>query len=155
MSTSNAEQQYQAARTELAKLPTLGPVIWLYARDPQRKYTFAADVDWRLLPPLVLNQCKVYTKEELPWAYFSWAFVSDTVHERLQQPGGTIAPHEWNSGNHPWLIDAVMPFGGAEYLLNETVSSVLQTEQVQGAEAVSVWLPNEQGVMQLASVVGN
>ena len=32
-----------SATKELAKLPLLGPVLWLYARDPQRKHTFVAD----------------------------------------------------------------------------------------------------------------
>ncbi len=47
--------EIELATKELAKLPLLGPVLWLYARDPQRKYTFVADMDFRL-PSLVKFQ---------------------------------------------------------------------------------------------------
>lgn len=64
----NAEQ-IASAKQELEKLPLLGPALWLFARDPLRRYTFVGDLDWRLLPPLVLDQCRLYSREGLPWAF--------------------------------------------------------------------------------------
>ncbi len=127
-----------SATKELAKLPLLGPVLWLYARDPQRKYTFVADMDFRLLPPLIHNQCHLLSKGQVPWAFFSWAFVSEAVDARLRTTQPVIAPHEWKSGEIPWLIDALMPFSvGAnaaerESLLAEMAKQIAPGKPVQG-----------------------
>jgi cytolysin-activating lysine-acyltransferase len=116
-------QQLAAARKELDKLPLLGPVVWLFARDQNRRFTFMADIDWRLIPPLVLDQCKLYSKMDLPWAFVTWAMVSDAIHERLLK-GGVIAPTEWRSGEHLWLVDVVTPFGDAPAVAQETLAGI-------------------------------
>ncbi len=137
------EAQLQSARQELTKLPLLGPALWLYARDPLRKFGFHADIDWRLMPPLVLEQCKLYHKQELPWAFFTWAKVSDAIDQRMRTNAATIAPHEWQSGEHIWLIDAVMPFQMDEALLKEIVQAVGK------GRPVNAWLPDEKGQLEL------
>jgi cytolysin-activating lysine-acyltransferase len=116
--------QLDAAKKELAKLPLLGPALWLYARDAQRRFTFVADIDWRLMPALVLDQCRLFSKEDLPWAFVTWAFVSDAVNERLRSTAPVIAPHEWKSGEHPWLIDVVAPFGDVQAAAKEVLAAV-------------------------------
>jgi cytolysin-activating lysine-acyltransferase len=138
--------QLDSARKELAKLPLLGPVMWLYARDPMRRFTFVSDMDWRLLPPLVLEQCKLYNKQDVPWAFFSWATVSAEVDRRLQSSNPVIAPHEWHSGDVPWLIDAVMPFGEDAALLKEVAAAI------SGGKPVKVWLPAANGQPALRTI---
>jgi cytolysin-activating lysine-acyltransferase len=129
----------ESAKTELSKLPLLGPALWLYARDQRLRFTFIADLDWRLMPPLVLDQCRLYSKADMPWAFATWAFVSNDVDERLRTSTPVIAPHEWRSGDKPWLIDVVAPFGDAETVANEAAA------QLAPGKAVSVWLPTANG----------
>lgn len=112
-------QQLQEAKESLKKLPILGPALWLFARDERKKFTFIADQDWLVMPPLILDQCKLYMKDEIPWAFCTWAFVSDQVDERLSSSIPKIAPHEWKSGEHLWLIDVVAPFGGADEIITD------------------------------------
>lgn len=109
----------EAAQAALAKLPILGPALWLYARDTNRKYMFMADIDWAVLPPVILDQCRLYTKNNIPFAFFTWALVNDAVDQRLRTGTPRIAPHEWQSGDHLWLIDAVIPFGQTEEMIAE------------------------------------
>jgi cytolysin-activating lysine-acyltransferase len=115
MSAEALEQAKQA----LAKLPILGPALWLYARDPARKFMFVGDTDWAVMPPIVLDQCRLYTKNGIPFAFITWAKVNDAIDARLRSGQPKIAPHEWNSGTHVWLIDIVAPFGQAEETLKE------------------------------------
>lgn len=119
-----------SAKAALSKLPILGPALWLYARDPLRKFTFMADIDWLLLPPVILDQCRLYTKEEIPFAFFTWARVSDTVDERLRSGVLRIAIHEWQSGDHLWLIDAVAPFGQLKEMIAELHKSQFPTAKI-------------------------
>lgn len=114
-----APEAIEQAKAALAKLPIFGPVIWLYGRDPARRYAFVADLDHLVLPPVLLDQCRIYFKSGVPWGYVSWAKVSEAVHQRLAVGVARLAPPEWNSGNHPWIVDVVAPFGGASELIDE------------------------------------
>ncbi|MES9900799.1 MAG: toxin-activating lysine-acyltransferase [Sedimenticola sp.] len=114
-----ALEALEQAKGALSKLPVLGPALWLYAKDPVKKFMFLGDVDWAVLPPVILDQCRLYTKNELPYAFITWALVNDTVAARLQSGQPKIAPHEWQCGEHVWIIDAVAPFGELEETLQE------------------------------------
>lgn len=120
----------QEARATLAKLPILGPAIWLYSRDPARKYTFLADIEVTLLPPILLDQCRLFSRDGMPFAFFTWARVSDGVDWRLRGGVLRIAPHEWKSGEHVWLMDAVTPFGGAEPLFEQLRRDALAGQRI-------------------------
>lgn len=127
-----------SAKNALSKLPILGPALWLYARDPLRRFTFMADIDWLLLPPVVLDQCRLYTKNEIPFAFFTWAKVTAEVDQRLRSGIQRIAPHEWQGGEHIWLIDVVTPFGQFEEMIAEL-------HKTQFAEKkISALLPDQQ-----------
>lgn len=128
----------ESAKAALAKLPILGPALWLYARDPFKKYTFIADLDWAILPAIILDQCRLYTRNGIPFAFFTWALVSDTVDQRLRSGAPRIAPHEWQSGPHLWLIDIVTPFGQTEEMIAE-----LRKAQFAG-QKISALLPDPQ-----------
>jgi cytolysin-activating lysine-acyltransferase len=134
-----APEQLAAAKKELDKLPLLGPAVWLFSRDPYRRFTFFADIDWRLMPPLVVDQCRLYSKEGLPWAFVTWAFVSDAVDQRFSGQTPVIAPTEWKSGEHVWLIDVVSPFGDAHEVAKEALRQIAPGKNAKG------WILNEHG----------
>jgi cytolysin-activating lysine-acyltransferase len=138
MSVSISPEQatrFEAAKKELTKLPLLGPALWLFARDQRLRFTFIGDLDWRLLPPLVLDQCRLYSKADMPWAFATWAFVNEVVDQRLRVNPTAIGPHEWKCGTKPWLIDVVAPFGDAETVATEAATLC------GFGQAVSAWLP--------------
>lgn len=139
-------EQVASAKQELEKLPLLGPALWLFARDPLRRFTFVADLDWRLMPPLVLDQCKLYSRERIPWAFVTWAHVSDTIDQRLRTAAPLIAPHEWKSGDTLWLIDVVAPFGDAPAIARQVLA------EVPGAVTANVWLRGADGRSVLTEV---
>jgi cytolysin-activating lysine-acyltransferase len=114
----------EQARAGLAKLPVLGPALWLYARDPLRRYSFMGDMDWLLLPPVVLDQCRLFMKDGIPFGFFTWALVSDAIDQRLRSGVAKLAPHEWKSGEHLWLIDMVSPFGRPDAMINELLQGI-------------------------------
>ena len=140
---SNTPTDFTEAKHALKKLPMLGPALWLYARDARKKFTFIADQDWLVMPPLVLDQCKLYMKGEVPWAFCTWAYVSDEVNARLGSHIPKIAPHEWKSGNHLWLIDVVAPFGG----LDEIVADLAQSNLA--GQAFKALMPKPDGGVEV------
>jgi len=143
---ANANQELETAKNSLAKLPILGPAMWLYARDPMKKFMFVGDIDGTVLPPVILDQCRLYTKEGIPFAFFTWAKVSDEVDQRLRSGQPRIAPHEWQSGDHLWMIDMVAPFGHLDEMFGE-----LRKEQLAG-QKISALMPDPQQGNQLKLV---
>lgn len=126
-----AKLNLEQARDALSKLPMMGPAFWLYGRDPRRKYTFIADMDWLVLPPVVLDQCKLYSNNGIPFGFFTWANVSDEIDARLCSGISKLAVHEWHSGPHVWLIDMVAPFGKLDEMLNELKSTNFAGQKIQ------------------------
>lgn len=116
------EEDLAQSQLALAKLPILGPAIWLYAKDPIRKFTFIAETDFTLMPPIILDQCRLYTRTQIPFAFITWALVNDDVHTRLLSGNPKIAPHEWRGGENIWLIDIITPFGQTDETVKEALS---------------------------------
>lgn len=127
-----AKHNLEQARDSLAKLPMLGPALWLYSNAPDKKFMFVGDMQWVLLPPVILDQCRLYTKNGIPWAFLSWAMVSDAIHERLMSGTAKLAPHEWRSGDHCWLIDTVAPFGGMDECIDDLRTTILANQRIHG-----------------------
>lgn len=125
-----SEHDFSQAQSALAKLPILGPALWLYAKDPVRKFLFVGDTDWAVLPPVILDQCRLYTRSGIPFAFLTWAFVSDEVDARLRSGRPKIAPHEWQNGSHIWLIDIVAPFGQMEETIDELCAMMFAGQHV-------------------------
>jgi len=128
---SRGKSALEQARPVLAKLPLLGPIGWLFAHHPAKRYLFLGDIDWAVMPPLVLDQCKLYMQGEAPFAYLSWAFVNDEVQARLAGGQLRLAPHEWKCGENLWLIDVVAPFGKVDDLIRELREKVFPTRPIK------------------------
>ena len=89
------------------------------------------DIDWLVLPPVVLDQYKLYSDNGIPFGFFTWACLSDEIDARLRSGQPKLAPHEWKSGSHVWLIDMVAPFGQLDEMLTELRSTSLVGQKVQ------------------------
>jgi cytolysin-activating lysine-acyltransferase len=110
-------------------------MLWLMGRDPVRREMRVGELDWRLMPPLVLDQMQIVTRFDVPWGFCTWAFVSEAVHGRLSSPQAQIDPHEWHGGPIPWIIEVCAPFGGAD----EVVQSALKA--MNASQPVHAWMP--------------
>lgn len=126
-----AKQAIQQANDVLVKLPLIGPIMWLFVHHPVKRHAFASDLEWMVMPPLVLDQAKLYMKGMAPLGFASWAFVSDEVQQRLAAGHGKLAPHEWKSGKHLWLIDIIAPFGGTDDVIKDLREKVFPTQSIK------------------------
>lgn len=113
------------AQQVVDKLPLLGPVAWLMMQPGPGRLAFVGDLEWRIMPPLLLDQAKLYLRDGMPLAFVTWAHLSDTVAERYRRPPHHLAPSDWRSGDQPWIVDLFAPFGGAGDVLRDLQSGVL------------------------------
>ncbi|MBF0167293.1 MAG: toxin-activating lysine-acyltransferase [Alphaproteobacteria bacterium] len=97
----------------------LGDVVWLMTQSPAHRHFFVADLDWLILPPLMLRQCRLVRGKERPQSFVTWALLNEEVEQRLMAGHNRLKPSDWNSGDRAWMIDLIAPFGGQDALLVE------------------------------------
>lgn len=147
--SSEMDQKAIEGASEVAKkLPLFGHVVWLYTQSATNRYYFIQDMESRVLPALILDQCKVYlqsTGGSLPIAYVSWAYLSAEAEEKFIATQ-KIAPSDWKSGDNLWLVDVLAPFGGEQPILKELFKGELADKEV------FLLYPSAQGGLQKKSL---
>jgi cytolysin-activating lysine-acyltransferase len=96
-----------------------GQVVWLMMNTPQFRHVFVADLEWMVLPPILLNQYRLLRVDNRTVAFAGWAYLSETAEKRLQEANARLAPVDWKGGDRLWLINVFAPFGHQEAILNE------------------------------------
>jgi cytolysin-activating lysine-acyltransferase len=125
---------------------TLGAVIGLLLQSPSHRHVFLSDLEWLVVPPLVLRQFALFRRGEQTLGYASWALVNEEVEKRLLSGNVRLAPKEWRSGDRVWLVDLVAPANVAEPFLAELRGRVLAGREVKvlrpgpgGKPTVETW----------------
>lgn len=98
----------------------LGAVILLANRSQSHKHLFITDMEWLVIPPVMLKQFAVFrTQKNEPMAFISWASINEEVEKRLLTGNVKLKPQEWKSGDKLYIIDVLSPFGGQYELLKQ------------------------------------
>lgn len=143
-----AERAKAQAQLVLQKVPVLGAVAWLMMQQTATRHTLLSELEWRVMPPLALDQARLFMKNDAPIAFVSWAKLSEPVAERYARLPHQLMPADWKSGDQNWLIDIITPFGGAREVMDELRKGVFAGQPVhqlvpsggEGARTV-VWEP--------------
>jgi cytolysin-activating lysine-acyltransferase len=104
----------------------LGQVVWLMMNMPRYRHVFLADLEWMVLPPILLNQYRLFRAGKHVVAFAAWAYLSEAVEARLQTENPRLAPTDWKSGDRLWLVDLHAPFGQQELALQELQTTALK-----------------------------
>ncbi|MFC5356435.1 toxin-activating lysine-acyltransferase [Azospirillum himalayense] len=126
-----------AASPTMATL--LGEIVWLLTQSPAHRHLFLADLEWAVMPALMLRQIHLFRSKGRVAGVALWASVSDEVDARLMSSVNRLAPLDWKSGQTLWLVDIIAPFGGVDRILEELAKSVLDGKKVK------YWGIDEQG----------
>ena len=120
----------QAARV-MTKVPVLGAVVWLMMQQAGARHTLVSELDWRVMPPLVLEQAKLYMRDGAPIAFVSWAKLSASAVQRYMEAPHHLTAADWKSGDQIWIIDLIAPFGGTAEVLKELRETVFVGQEVR------------------------
>jgi cytolysin-activating lysine-acyltransferase len=125
-----AELAKKQAHKVLGKIPLLGPVAWLMMQQSHSRHTLLSELEWRVLPALLLDQAKLYMKDDAPVAFASWARLSEAAAQRYRNSPHQLVAGDWASGDQVWLIDVFTPFGGAQDVLKDLRENVLSGQVI-------------------------
>lgn len=113
----------------------LGEIVWLLTQSPMHKQMFLSDLEWFVMPAIVLEQFRMFYgpapaqvgATAMPAACALWASVSPETSERLTAGAHKLAPHEWkHEGGELWLIELIAPFGAQEEILNDLAANLFK-----------------------------
>ena len=92
----------------------LGEIVWLMSQSAEFKQYLIADLEWLVMPPVLLRQFRLFYQEGKPVAAVLYARVSDEVAARLDAGAPTLRPGDWKSGERMRIVKVIAPFGGGE-----------------------------------------
>jgi cytolysin-activating lysine-acyltransferase len=90
----------------------LGEITWLMTQSPRHKATPLGDLEWLVMPAILLRQFRIFYKGEQPVGVALWALVDDLVAKRIDANDKRLTAVEWKSGATMRIIELVAPFGG-------------------------------------------
>lgn len=121
----------------------LGEITWLLSQSPTHKNLFISDLEWMVMPAILLEQFRIFHGSDgRPAGLVLWGTVSDETEERLKNHQIKLSPQEWKGGDNLWLIEMVAPFGGQDEMLADVTTSIFKGRsfkyQVTGPKGIEV-----------------
>lgn len=131
----------------------IGEIVWLLTQSPLHRDVRIADLDWMIMPPLVLGQYKIYRQANRPtalalWGYFApddeaalievrskWraeAWCGGDAKHLLAAAAGATPPMGESPNGQLWLVDLIAPGATPENRLNDMVLADLMATVFAG-----------------------
>ena len=111
-SANGGRSQAQAGSPAKTVAQVLGEITWLMTQSPRHKAIPLGDLEWLLMPAILLRQFRIFYSGEQPVGVALWALVDDLVAKRIDANDRRLTAVEWKSGTNMRVIDIVAPFGG-------------------------------------------
>jgi cytolysin-activating lysine-acyltransferase len=90
----------------------LGEIAWLMTQSPRHRAIALGDLEWLVMPAILLRQFRIFYKGEQPVGVALWALADELVAKRIDAGDKRLAAVEWKSGTNMRVVDIVAPFGG-------------------------------------------
>lgn len=105
----------------------MGEIVWLLTQSPAHRYLSLGDLEWMIMPPILLGQYKIFRNEDQVVGVALWAYLNEEAEQRLKATG-RLNPQDWgngasvsmeegivpNEGGNLWLIELLAPFNSEE-----------------------------------------
>ncbi|HEV7601844.1 MAG TPA: toxin-activating lysine-acyltransferase [Bradyrhizobium sp.] len=102
----------QAAPPPKTVAQVLGEITWLMTQSPRHKAIPLGDLEWLLMPAILLRQFRIFYSGDRPVGVALWALADDLVAKRIDANDKRLTAVEWKSGGKLRIVDIVAPFGG-------------------------------------------
>jgi cytolysin-activating lysine-acyltransferase len=106
------DTQPQAEPPPKTVAQVLGEIAWLMTQSPRHKAIPLGDLEWLVMPAILLRQFRIFYKGEQPVGVALWALADDLVARRIDAEDRRLAAVEWKSGSNMRIVDIIAPFGG-------------------------------------------
>jgi len=115
----------------------LGEVTWVLSQSPIHRNLKIADLEWLVMPALILQQVRIFYQQAQPVGVAFWAYLNKEAEERLAKDG-KLKPDDWHAGGK---LRRVMAQGMKEGMTEVTGQEVPAPETSgDDGDAGTLWL---------------
>jgi len=114
----------------------LGQITWLATQSTRHKTLFVSDLEWLVMPAIILQQFKIFHKDGKPIGCVLWAKLSDEVAERIKQPNFRLQPQDWRSGTEIKIVDIIALQGAEDDLKAAFEAEVAKKAKMKSSSGV-------------------
>lgn len=126
----------------------MGEIVWLMSQSPAHRFLSLADLEWLLMPPIVLGQYKLFRDpNKKPAGAALWGYLSEAAEQRLKA-AGRLAPQDWGNnaqldperglirkeGGILWLVELIAPFHNEQNQQRQQMLADLMQTAFKGQE---------------------
>jgi cytolysin-activating lysine-acyltransferase len=111
-SQSTTQTQSQTEQPPKTVAQVLGEITWLMTQSPRHKTIALGDLEWLVMPAILLRQFRIFYKGEQPVGVALWALADELVAKRIDAGDNRLTAVEWKSGSNMRIVELVAPFGG-------------------------------------------
>ena len=124
----------QNNRAVTSRSIALAQIVMMMLRSPNYRHYSLSDLEWLVLPPLMLGQIAMAGNRpdpngaDLPLAVMFWAKVSPEVDMRICSNLSApirLRPDEWRSGEILWLADMLGDMSAGHALIKNVLTTTL------------------------------
>lgn len=90
----------------------LGEIVWLMTQSPRHKAVPLGDLEWLVMPAILLRQFRIFYSGQQPVGVVLWALVDELVARRIDSGDRRLTAVEWKCGTSRRIVELVAPFGG-------------------------------------------
>ncbi len=110
----------------LDQYASAGFALELLAQSPYHKQHELGGYFWsEILPALWANQARFYlTKDSLPSAMVTWAWLTEEVEQEVHTTGRALAHDEWNCGDRLFFNDWITPYNNTRAILHDMTHNI-------------------------------
>ena len=123
--TAVGHRQPQADPPPKTVAQVLGEITWLMTQSPRHKAAPLGDLEWLVMPAILLRQFRIFYKGEQPVGVALWALADELVARRIDAGDKRLAAVEWKSGTNMRIIDIIAPFGGEAEMRDQVSGSLI------------------------------
>jgi len=110
--------------SEEKRFQILGEVTFLLSASPLHQKALIGSIGKNIIPPLELNQLRIYKKGSYPVGFVSWAYFSDEIEARFISTPTELEMPDWKSGDNLFFIEFVAPFGHAKSIIKDLTTNI-------------------------------
>ncbi len=101
-------------------------------QSPLHRHFALADLEWMVMPAVLLNQYRLFHDQGRPVGAALWAFLSEEAEAKLSLTPVRLRPDEWKSGDRCWLVDLIAPWATVENRLAALMLEDLRATALKG-----------------------
>lgn len=102
----------------------LGEIVWLMSQSAEFKQCLISDLEWLVMPAILLRQFRIYYQGEQPIGVALYARTSPPVAAKIDTGTFPITAEEWSSGRIIKIVKVISPFGGGDQFASDILKRI-------------------------------